>query len=111
MRKLVFLVVFMTGVGLGWLSARHDATGLQIGMMAVGALFGAAIGGGLCQIGLRRPWQRPIPTEEEMHPIPRMGMSGRDMAANYWRDKGHPPFMKPPRPEYGLHMFDADKRG
>lgn len=109
MRKLVFLVVFLTGVGFGWWSVRDGDLGLQIVMMAVGALFGTAFGGALAQIGLRRPWQRPIPTEEELHPIPGMGMSGRDMAANFWRDKGHPPFMKPPRPEYGTHMFDADK--
>jgi len=23
-------------------------------------------------------------------------VTSEDLAANYWRDKGHPPFMKPP---------------
>ena len=109
MRKLVFVVLFLAGVGLGWLPARHDDLGLQLVMMAIGALFGTAIGGGIAQIGLRRPWQRRIPTEEELQPIPGMGTSSRDVAANFWRDKGYPPFMKPPRPELGTHMFDADK--
>lgn len=39
MRKLIFLLFLAVGIGLGWLSAQHDETGLQIGMMAVGALF------------------------------------------------------------------------
>lgn len=109
MRKLIFLLCLAAGIGLGWLSARHDETGLQIGMMIVGALFGGAIGGGLSQIGARNPHRRRLPTEEELNPIPGMGMSGRDMAANFWRDEGHPPFMKPPRPEHGIRMLDADK--
>jgi hypothetical protein len=109
MRKLIFLLFLAIGVGLGWLSARHDEIGLKIGMMAVGALFGGAIGGALSQIGSRNPRLRPLLTERERNPIPGMGMSGRDLAANYWRDKFHPPFMKPPRPEHGNHMFDADK--
>lgn len=109
MRKLVFLLFFAIGIGLGWLSARHDPIGLQVGMMLVGALFGGAIGGGLSQIGARNPRLRRPPTEEELNPIPGMGMTGRDMAVNVWRDEGHPPFAKPPRAEYGTRMFDADR--
>ena len=109
MRKLLFLLCLAAGIGLGWVSARHDVSGLQIGVMAVGAMFGGAIGGGLLQIGLRTQSRRRLPTEEELNPIPGMGTSGRDLAANFWRDEGHPPFTKPPRPEYGLRMFDADK--
>jgi hypothetical protein len=36
-------------------------------------------------------------------------MSSWDMAANYWRDEDHPPFMKPPRAEHGADKLDADK--
>lgn len=109
MRKLVFLLFLVIGIGLGWLSARHDETGLQIGMMLVGALFGGAVGGGLSQLGARSPCFRILRTEEQIEPIPGMGMSGRDMAVNFCRDAGHPPFMKPPRPEHGIRMLDADK--
>jgi hypothetical protein len=109
MRKLLFVLPLAVGVGLGWLSARHDAPGLQVGMALVGAMFGGAIGGALSQIGARSPPLRRLPNEEELHPIPGMGMSGRDMAANFWRDEGHLPFAKPPRPEHGAHMLDADK--
>ncbi|EXI80478.1 MAG: hypothetical protein AW10_01808 [Candidatus Accumulibacter appositus] len=108
MRKAVLIFFLSLGIGIGLLSAWGDDWGLRLIMMAVGALFGGAIGGGLSSIG--KPQRRlPLLTEEEMNPIPGMGTSSRDLAANYWRDEGHPPFMKPPRPEHGNHMFDADK--
>lgn len=109
MRTLIFLLCLAVGIGLGWLLARHDASALQIGMMIVGALFGGALGGALSQIGARKSGRRRLRTEEEIEPIPGMGMSGRDLAVNFCRDEGHPPFMKPPRPEDGIHMLDADK--
>lgn len=109
MRKIVFLLFLLLGIGAGYLPARNDDWGLRIVMMAVGALFGGAIGGALSQIGNPGLKERQWRTEEEIEPIPGMGTSGRDLAANYWRDEGHPPFMKPPRPEHGNRMFDADK--
>ena len=54
MRKTIFLFFLLLGIGLGYLPARHDDWGLKIVMMAVGALFGGAIGGGLSQIGKPR---------------------------------------------------------
>ena len=30
-----------------------------------------------------------------------MGVTSEDLAANFWRDKGHPPFMKPPEADFG----------
>ncbi|PND33880.1 hypothetical protein C1I89_06375 [Achromobacter pulmonis] len=109
MRKAIFLFFLLLGISIGLLSAWTDGWGLRIVMMAVGALFGGAIGGGLSQIGKRQPARRRLLTEEEIEPIPGGGSSGRDLAANYWRDEGHPPFMKPPRTEHGNHMFDPDK--
>lgn len=110
MRKLIFLLFLAAGIGLGWLSARHDETGLQVGMMIVGAMFGGAVGGALSQIGSRNPNLLPLLTEEERNPIPGMGTSSRDMAANFCRDQGRLPFEKPLRPEHGIHMWDPDKR-
>lgn len=109
MRKPIFLFFLLLGIGIGLLSAWNDDWGLRIVMMAVGALFGGAIGGGLSQIGKRRNGFRHWRTEEEKEPIPGMGVSGQDLAANYWRDEGHPQFMKPPHPEHGTRMLDADK--
>ncbi|SDZ37425.1 hypothetical protein [Delftia lacustris] len=111
MRKAIFLFFLLLGIGLGYLPARHDDWGVKIVMMAVGALFGGAIGGGLSQIGKPRAKGklRQWRTEEEIERIPGMGTSGRDLAVNYWRDEGHPQFMKPPRPEHGNRMLDADR--
>lgn len=110
MRKAIFLFLLLLGVGAGYLPARNDDWGLRIVMMAVGALFGGAIGGGLSQIGKRQS-RLPLQTEEELEPIPGMGMSGRDLAANYWRDKGQSPFTRLPDAEPNKHMFDPDRIG
>jgi hypothetical protein len=109
MRKLIFFLILAIGIGLGWLSALHDDLGMQVGMMAVGALFASAVGGALSRIGASGACRLPPLTEDDLNPIPGMGLSSRDMAANYWRDEGHPPFMKPPRVEHGIHMLDLDK--
>lgn len=111
MRKAIFLFFLLLGIGLGLLSARNDDWGLRLVMMAVGALFGGAIGGGLSQIGKKHPGRRLLLTEEEIEPIPGGGSSGRDLAANYWRDKGAPPFTRMPDVEPDKHMFDPDKIG
>lgn len=110
MRKAIFLFFLLLGIGLGLLSARNDDWGLRIVMMAVGALFGGAIGGGLSQIG-KRHGRRRLLTEDEIEPIPGSGSSGRDLAANYWRDKGLPPFTRMPDSEPNKHIFDPDRIG
>lgn len=109
MRKAVFLCFLLLGIGAGYQSASEGGWGLRTVMMAVGALFGGAVGGGLSRIGMRQTTGRHWRTEEEIEPIPGMGSSSRDMAANYWRDEGHPPFMRPPHAEHGPRMLDADK--
>lgn len=109
MRKAIFLFILVLGAGLGYLPARHEDWGVRVVMMVLGMLLGGAIGGALSQVGKRQRLLRRAPTEEELNPITGMGTSGRDLAANYWRDEGHPPFMKPPHSEYGNRMHDADK--
>ena len=109
MRKTIFIFFLSLGIAAGALATRGDDWGLSVAMMGVGALFGAAIGGGLANIG-KRQRLLALRTDEEIDVIPGMGTSSRDLAANYWRDEGHPPFMKPPRPEHGNRMLDADKQ-
>lgn len=109
MRKAIFILSLLVGTGAGYLSARHDDWGLQIGMMSMGALFGAAIGGGLSQIGKRPLQRRRLLTEEEIEPIPGSGMTGRDVSVNYPRDKGQPPFSRMPDAEPDKNMFNPDK--
>ena len=92
-------------------SARADqSTGAAGGVgwpNGVGALFGAPIGGALASIG--RKGRQPLEWDE--NPLPGMGTTPKDLAANYWRDKGHPPFMKPSEAEPDKHMFDPDRLG
>lgn len=109
MRKAVFLFFLM--LGIGFLSVRDEEWGLRIVMMCVGVLFGEAIGGGLANIGRKGGRGRPYPKSPFESPIRGMGTSPDDLAANYWRDQGHPPFMKPPEPDptHGNRMFDPDK--
>lgn len=110
MRKAVFIFFLSLGIAAGALATRGDDWGLSAVMMAVGALFGAAIGGGLSSIGKRQRRLR-LRTEGEIDPIPGLGTSSRDLAANYWRDKGSPPFTRMPDTEPDRHMFDPDKVG
>ncbi|UEC01788.1 hypothetical protein [Burkholderia vietnamiensis] len=111
MRKAIFLFFLLLGIGIGFLSARHDGLGLQSIMMAVGAMFGGAIGGGLSQIGKRKLGGPELLGDEEIEPIPGGGTSDRDLAANYWRDKGQPPFTRMPDAEPDKHVFDPDRIG
>ncbi|CAM3345727.1 hypothetical protein [Paracidovorax anthurii] len=112
MRKAIFFFFLLLGIGAGYLSASNDDWGLRVGMMTVGAMFGGAIGGGLSQIGKRQAkFRHQWRTEEEVEPIPGMGTSSRDLAANFWRDKGQPPFTRMPDAEPDKHMFDPDRIG
>jgi len=54
MRKAVFIFFLSLGIAAGALATRGDDWGLSAVMMVVGALFGAAIGGGLASIGKRQ---------------------------------------------------------
>jgi hypothetical protein len=107
MRKLIFLGFIALGALIGFVSAATADWVSRLVMMGVGALFGAPVGGVLAGIGRRRR-QR---LEWEENPLPGMGTSSQDLAANYWRDKGHPPFMKPSEAEPDKHMFDPDRLG
>lgn len=110
MRKAVFIFFLSLGIAVGAMATKGDDWGLSAVMMGVGALFGAAVGGCLASIG-KRQRGLPLRTEEEIDPVPGMGTSSRDLAANYWRDKGSPPFTRLPDAEPDRHMFDPDKVG
>jgi hypothetical protein len=106
MRKLIFIGIVAVGALVGLLSAVHDDWATRLVMAAVGSLFGSAIGGALTFAGRHRA---PRPRIDGT--IPGMGSSTADIAANYWRDKGSPPFMKAPSAVPDKHMFDPDKLG
>ena len=91
MRKLIFIGIVVVGALVGLLAGADDEWATRAVLGAVGALFGAALGGAVIRLGRSK---KALPWASD--PIPGMGVTSEDLAANFWRDKGHPPFMKPP---------------
>ena len=107
MRKLIFIGIVAVGALVGLLSAAQDDWATRMVMSAVGALFAAPIAAVLT----RRPRSKGVaPAWDESLQAGAVA-SPKALAANYWRDKGHPPFMKPQEAEPDKHMFDPDKLG
>ena len=102
MRKAIFIGFIALGAVFGLLATWKGDWGLRFVMMSFGGLVGAAIGGALARVGRG-------PIQDNECPIPGLGTTTEDLAANFWRDKGRPPFMKPPKAEHGRHMFDPDR--
>lgn len=102
MRKTIFFGFIAAGVVVGLFAAMDGDWGLKVVMASFGALVGAAFGGAFAKIG-RRGQSGHLVAERT---IPGLGTSTEDLAANFWRDGGHPPFMKPPSAEDEQIMFD-----
>jgi hypothetical protein len=91
MRKFIFIGFVVAGSSVGLLSTLGDGWGLKLFMTCLGALSGAAFGGALSRIGRNgRPMLRRDDT------LRGLGTTSEDLMDNYWRDEGHPQFMKPP---------------
>ena len=105
MRKAVFSILVAAGAGAGLIAAVEGDWGLRVVMMTIGAVVGAAIGGALTRVGKRPTALRPVGLDEPYG----QGTSAEDRDRNYWRDKGHSPFMKPQSAEPDRHMFDPDR--
>lgn len=105
MRKLIFFAIVALGAAIGLASAVSDDGSTRAVMAVVGALFAAPVGAVLTW---RRKRSVAKPFADE--PVETSGStSPRALTSNYWRDKGHPPFMKPAEAEPDRHMFDPDK--
>ena len=105
MRKLIFISFIVLGAAVGLFSSLHDDLSVKIVMMTIGALVGTVLGGALTSIGTQAPAQRRVEPEDAIDGTPL-----DELDRNYWRDKGHPPFMKPPNAEPDHHMFDPDRQ-
>lgn len=105
MRKGVFFIFVVVGAAVGLISALTDVWGVRAVMMTIGAVVGAAIGGPLTRFGARSKPREPAGLDESHG----QGTSAEDRDRNYWRDKGYPPFMKPPSAEPDRHMYDPDR--
>ena len=105
MRKAIFFGFIAVGAAAGLIAAFNGDWGLRLVMMAIGAVIGAAIGGAVTRVGKRPPIRVPSDLEQSYG----QGTSAEDRDRNYWRDRGHPPFMKPPSGVPDRHMFDPDR--
>lgn len=105
MRKLIFISFIVLGAAVGLFSSLHDDLSVKIVMMTIGALVGTVFGGTLASIGRQTRARGRIEPEDAIDDTPL-----DELERNYWRDKGHPPFMKPPNAEPDRHMFDPDRQ-
>ena len=101
MQKVIFIFFALLGAGAGLLASLNGDIGLKVVMAVVGVVAGAAVGGALTRIG-----KRSRHLQQNADALRGLGVTEEDLAANYWRDKGHPPFMKPPSPKHGSRMFE-----
>lgn len=90
-RSLVFAVIVFLGGCVGWSVAATEDTATRLILTVMGCLAGAAMGGALVRLGKRHARRLGLDG-----PVPGNGTTPEDLSANFWRDKGHPPFMKPP---------------
>ncbi|WP_284618537.1 hypothetical protein [Aquabacterium humicola] len=102
MRKLIFFGAIALGALVGMLWAINDDWGTRVVMAGVGALFGTAMGG--AATGRGSGGRRRLKLDDG---VPASWSD--ELAANFWRDRGHPPFTKPWDALPDRHMLDPDK--
>lgn len=95
MRKLIFIVFVAAGMALALLFGIRADWGTRLVLMFFGAIAGAAVGGAVSGIGKRRRSRLLA----EVDVLRGLGNTPEDLMDNYWRDEGHPQFMKPPSPD------------
>lgn len=107
MRKPIFIGIVAVGALVGLLTAANDDWATRLVMALVGVLFAAPIGAVLTRERKAddafAAWDEPVDVGAATSP--------KALAANYWRDKGHAPFMKPSEADPDQHMFDPEKLG
>lgn len=94
MRKLIFIGFIVAGSAAGLLSTLGDGLELKLFMMCLGALVGAIAGASLSRGG--RGGRSMLHLDD---PLRGLGSTAEDLGDNYWRDEGHPQFMKPLSPD------------
>lgn len=110
MRLLAFLGLLTLGALAGLLSTARDGWGTRLVMMAAGVLFAAPFAGAIFFIGRKSEGTKNFAATYPAA-LTGDGVSTDELAANYWRDKAHPPFMKPSEGHPDTHQFDPDRLG
>ena len=105
MRKLIFISLIVLGAAVGLFSALQDNWSVKAVMMTIGAVVGTVLGGVLTSMGRRSRAQGSVESDDAFDGTPL-----EELDRNYWRDKGHPPLMKPSSAELDHHMFDPDRQ-
>jgi hypothetical protein len=105
MRKLILSAFIAAGALIGLFSAAQDGWGTRMVMMGIGVMFAAPFGA-----VISGAW-RVRREEVDWREVPSLGgiASPKELSDNYWRDEGHPPFMKPSDSPPDRHQFDADR--
>lgn len=111
MRKLIFFAIITLGALIGLLTAARDDWGTRLIMMGVGVLFAAPVGAALTFIAGTRSAVTGDGRWHRRDGLTGDGTSADDLTANYGRDKGYPPFMKPPEGLPDKHQFDPNRLG
>ena len=91
MRLALFFAIVVAVAIAGFVTGIGEDTATRLVLAGIGSLIGAAIGGAVLKLGGIKGSNTSTGGA-----IPGSGVTSEDLAANYWRDKGHPPFMKPP---------------
>lgn len=105
MRKSILFACIAIGGLVGLLVAVHDAWSVRAVMISIGCVAGAAIGGAIGRVARGERARGPEALDASFG----MGSGPDDRDQNYWRDRGHPPFMRPTRSEPDRHMLDPDR--
>jgi len=104
MRRLIIIMFAAFGAAAGAAIAIDDGWGVRIGLALIGATVGLVLGSAAS--GTKTQVTRHEPEESNAF----LAMA-EERDRDYWRDKGHPPFMKPPEAHPDQHMFDPDRQG
>jgi hypothetical protein len=107
MRKLISFIIVALGATVGLVSAAADDGSTRLVMMAIGVLFAAPFAGAVLFVGRKAKGTSGLAGNPAV--LTGDGVSAEDLAANYWRDKGHGPLMKPVEGHPDTRQFDPDR--
>jgi hypothetical protein len=100
-KRLLVIAFAFCGAGVGVLSVSDQGAGLAVLFGAIGGVVGTAIGTAIFGVrGSRTVQPRPS--------VPNWNWTDA-LAENFWRDRGHPPLMKPSDSTTDKHMLDPDR--